>query len=449
MSSRALTLILFGLLAGSCSVDVKNGVFACTTDADCPSGLVCRADGRCWDSPDPTAPLLDAALGDGPIAADRPRVDGAPDLRDATSDDALAPEDQDARSPGEDADTTDSGTDLDATPVDLGIDAGACVPTAGDRCDRTDYCGSTVDCDGACGGGTRAPACSCGAPTCGRDGAWACPDPATLGDACSTAAICGGRIACDGTCSDGTAAPACPCGAALCVGGQWSSCPGPADYGQACGTTARCGGTIACDGTCNGGSAAPTCPCGPATCQNGTTWSACPAPADFGTACNLATRCGARVDCSGACSGGTALPSCPQCGTPSCDGTCSQGQCGASSTCSPTTGLCQCAVDECACSAPNSSCTLCQNGQIGGCVDDAYGCGDFTATDLCEFGCGTGPAMCACAPDTGQQCFDNSCACSCGDVSRPGTRLCDGRCLPSGSTCVALCRAFCGVEDPR
>ncbi|RLB48180.1 MAG: hypothetical protein DRJ42_23790 [Deltaproteobacteria bacterium] len=43
-----LLLALPGLSACSTTVDIPDGVFACTTVADCPETFECRGDGLCY-----------------------------------------------------------------------------------------------------------------------------------------------------------------------------------------------------------------------------------------------------------------------------------------------------------------------------------------------------------------------------------------------------------------
>ncbi len=454
--SRILPLLCLAAFAASCSIDVKNGLFGCQGDQDCPSGWVCRADQRCWDSPDPIGGAADAN-GTGPRddatttvrddATITVRDDATTDPRDdatTTPDDATIGPDDDATTPPDDA-----GSAADALPADIGPDAGGCVATAGQSCARAGFCGSTVDCDGTCAGGAPAPACACGgAPTCGMNGTWQCPQPPNYGAPCSTADRCGGTIDCNGSCAGGTPNPNCPCAAATCqANGQWTACQTPPGFGMACDTADRCGAVVDCSGACVGGTPAPTCPCAPAMCQRNGSWSACTTPAGYGQACNTMVMCGATVACDGTCGGGTALPTCSQCGTPTCANGCANGTCGASSTCARN-GTCSCTVNECSCGANGTTCTACVGGQVGSCAQDTFGCGDFTATNVCAFGCGMG-GTCACAPDTGSPCNALECPCSCGDVIRPGVVQCDGSCQGIGANCVQICRNACGPGGPE
>jgi len=71
---RALLLALaFAGTAGcSTSIDIPDGVFACTTVTDCPEDFECRGDGLCYARPDAA---VDGAV-DGGVDA---TVDGAVD----------------------------------------------------------------------------------------------------------------------------------------------------------------------------------------------------------------------------------------------------------------------------------------------------------------------------------------------------------------------------------
>jgi Cys-rich repeat protein len=91
-SFRRLALVLSalaGLSQLACSV--PEGRFACTTNSDCPSGFVCRANGRCHSTPDD--PTTDAALPSdaGVLDAwrdDAPGLDAFEGPLDAARDDA-------------------------------------------------------------------------------------------------------------------------------------------------------------------------------------------------------------------------------------------------------------------------------------------------------------------------------------------------------------------------
>jgi hypothetical protein len=71
-------------LAAGCSVELPEGVFACSADQDCPSGWSCRAEGRCYSAATgaPDAARPDAA------ATDAGPLDGAAGPQDATTPDA-------------------------------------------------------------------------------------------------------------------------------------------------------------------------------------------------------------------------------------------------------------------------------------------------------------------------------------------------------------------------
>jgi len=456
MTARIILLVALGAVSG-CSVDIPSGVFSCQTDSDCPSGWTCRSDSYCWSTPseigaDATiTPQPDASRDDATVVGpnDDATVVGPND--DATvvgpNDDATVGPNDDAAVVGPNDDAT-VGPNDDATvgPDDTGVDGGACEPNAGQSCVLADRCGTTFDCAGQCSGGTATPMCGCGAATCTM-GAWHCPDPASFGSACAQADRCGGRIDCDGTCSGGTAAPTCACGAATCgANGQWSACPGAANAGQRCmGPGGVCGAVIDCSGACTGGTAAPMCPCGAATCQANGSWSSCPVPQGYDTACSTNQVCGGRVNCDGRCAGGTPPAACPECGTPSCGGCTGAPNCGSSSMCG-LDGVCQCNPGSCACPAgAGFTCTLCIGNQVGTCVADPNGCGLFIGTMGCNFGCDPQtPEVCACAPDQGDACVISTCSCNCGDFDREGTVQCNGSCGGPSVGCINICRRECG-----
>lgn len=81
------------------------------------------------------------------------------------------------------------------------------------------------------------------------------------------------------------------------------------EMGQPCMLPGACGARINCSGVCSGGHTAPPCSCGGASCQADGSWS-CPDPPNFGQLCSDATSCGGAVDCAGACVGGQRRPMC-------------------------------------------------------------------------------------------------------------------------------------------
>jgi Cys-rich repeat protein len=106
-SFRRLALVLSalaGLSQLACSV--PEGRFACTTNSDCPSGFVCRANGRCHSTPDdPTtdaAILLDAGAVDA-WRDDAPGLDAFEGPLDAGRDDAFEIDDASEDAPAVDA----------------------------------------------------------------------------------------------------------------------------------------------------------------------------------------------------------------------------------------------------------------------------------------------------------------------------------------------------------
>ena len=293
--------------------------------------------------------------------------------------------------PREDAAVEDGATD-GAVP-----DAG-CDPNFGDSCNAPGRCGAVIDCSGACVGGEPEPVCSCEPSVCQTDGTWsACEEPVDLGQSCTSPGTCGATIDCMGGCSGGAPPPACACGAPVCAqAGVWT-CPGPSNYGQNCDGPSTCGGTIDCNGNCAGGRPLPTCQCGTATC--------------------------------GGCVGGT---------------------CGTNSQC--VSGACVCTVSNCSCPVGGAvTCQVCRvTGDIGTCITDTYGCGDFSGPDqTCAYGCtANDPPVCACHPQEGQTCGTETCSCWCGGFQNVGSTQCDGSCSPFYPNCGSLCQDYCGPFCP-
>lgn len=317
----------------ACTPDVDLVGKLCDENGACPDGLTCE-DGRCVP-PEPSA-------------------------------DAGGPNDD-----GGDGADQDGGalSGLDAGPADLGP---GCVEDVRAPCEGPDRCGTTVQCDGTCGGGTEPPACECGDPVCLASGEWICTggccDPAA-GQSCTRTGYCGSALDCDGECVGGTPAPACSCGNVTCqADGTWSECPDPANLGDLCENSGLCGGTIACDGSCQGGTAAPGCQCSTPVCQLDGEWSACTDPPSLGAFCGSAAGCGGTIACDGSCTGAGPCDSPP--------GQCSEW----SGNCDLATGACLygpkaqgepcddgdlCTYDD-ACDG-NASCS----GTTVACVDDA------------------------------------------------------------------------------
>ncbi|MCC7381604.1 MAG: hypothetical protein IT384_07220 [Deltaproteobacteria bacterium] len=408
--ARGTALLLLALGASSCSVTIPSGVFGCASSADCPEGFVCKADRLCWDGAEASdasagedsGARSDAAGGDADVradaspGADRPVASDVDPTADATPGSDLVlgsdaqPEDGDAQPEDGDAGPEDG----DAGPADVFI------PDFGPNCSPL------------------------------------------AGQLCTDNGTCGGRYDCDGVCMGGTAAPACGCGPASCSVGQWQ-CPDPANYGASCSDATRCGGAIDCAGACVGGNPLPSCPCGPPTCEPSGQWSACPGPSNYDAPCETPTICGGRINCGGDCAGGSPMPACPECGSPTCNG-CVGGMCSASSACSPE-GRCVCTVNNCNCGGGGgvSGCSYCLSGSVGSCTMDAYSCGSFTPQLSCDYGCVDGPNnVCECAPGTGGYCPAGFCNCSCGRIPRDGTLRCDGTCVPDLS-CTLECATVC------
>ena len=190
-SFRRLALVLSalaGLSQLACSV--PEGRFACTTNSDCPSGFVCRANGRCHSTPDD--PTTDAALPTdaGVLDAwrdDAPGLDAFEGPLDATRDDAPGLD-----APGLDAFEIDAASEdapaVDAfSPDDAPLDASrsdAPTPDAGPgaACGGvTETCADTVAAGGFSTCAIRADGVHC----------WGLDENDVLGNSTGTAACPG------------------------------------------------------------------------------------------------------------------------------------------------------------------------------------------------------------------------------------------------------------------
>ena len=159
--------VLLVAVVAACTVEPPEGRLACGTSADCPSGWVCRASGRCWRTGDPVDSGTPEAGMDVPDT-------GLPDVN-----------------------TLDSGMDLgtDVPPVDVQRDTGADVP--GDNgCGIRSLCGSRCvdlasdqDNCGTCGNACARPA-HCAAGTCMTQ--TSCPSTTELG--CGVTIISAGWV---------------------------------------------------------------------------------------------------------------------------------------------------------------------------------------------------------------------------------------------------------------
>lgn len=258
----ALLTLLLPLLVG-CSPELKVGHFACEEVSDCPTDWFCWSNGRCYDTPEMIGGDGSIPGGDASEPSDATTADSG---TDGATDGALV----DGRVPDARVDTGvigDSGLDEDGGLEDGAVPDAGCVTTFGELCDAPGLCGARISCSGECTGGISEPRCNCGALVCQGDGTWSeCRDPTNLGQSCSDATVCGGTIDCDGACTGGSPMPNCQCGPATCnVTGAWV-CPGPSNLGQTCDGPNVCGGSIDCSGECRGGSPLPTCQCGTPTC---------------------------------------------------------------------------------------------------------------------------------------------------------------------------------------
>src|SRR5688500_8950721 len=66
----------------SCKVEIPQGIFSCRVASDCPHGLVCRADGRCWSTAD--LPSAEDASIRVDAAEHAPDASESPDAADPT-----------------------------------------------------------------------------------------------------------------------------------------------------------------------------------------------------------------------------------------------------------------------------------------------------------------------------------------------------------------------------
>ena len=222
----ALGVVLFvaaGVLLG-CSVDVREGVFACADDTECPAGWTCRQpSGRCYRGP---GQELDADLGDAGVPSDASDRDGG--MGDGGMGDGGMGDGGPADGGPPDGDHDGVPDDVDCAPLD---------PSVGSTASRS--------CNRACGAGEEV--CT--------DGAWAeCDAPTTCdcvegttqtipcGNCGTQMQQCSGDAWVDvGTCA----------GAGECAMGstesEWQACTG------GCGTTGSQGRTRTCDAACHWG----------------------------------------------------------------------------------------------------------------------------------------------------------------------------------------------------
>jgi hypothetical protein len=109
---RCLVVALASFLLGSCHPPIPEGVYPCRTFDDCPSAWFCRADSRCWSSPDDAGDVIPDAGWDGgrDVGSDTGAADG-----------------------GIDATAADTGS------ADVGTDIGCAAVAYYADCDRDGY----------------------------------------------------------------------------------------------------------------------------------------------------------------------------------------------------------------------------------------------------------------------------------------------------------------------
>lgn len=113
---RPLAVSLFACALSACVPTIPEGRFACDSDDDCPTGMVCRPErGRCYSS------LADAGVRDAGARRDA----GGPS--DGGAADASAPADAGLR----DAGPSEAGP-ADAEPPDASVDASTGAAPTGD-----------------------------------------------------------------------------------------------------------------------------------------------------------------------------------------------------------------------------------------------------------------------------------------------------------------------------
>ncbi|MBI5499536.1 MAG: DUF4215 domain-containing protein [Deltaproteobacteria bacterium] len=472
-SASSIVLVGFALLVAACAPSVPEGRYACDPGAGlfCPDGMFCRADGRCWRSPDDggveDGDGADDVLEDGELDGE---VEGEGDGSDgeAGCDPALC--DDDNACNGTEFCTID-GLCVPARPPDEGTECTTARGVAGrcflERC-RPDTCGDCdvdggEDCDdcNAVGDDGCEPDCLFTCVVVGDcvngevcDGAEECLShncvpgaPAVDGTPCGVEQVCIGGVCGGGACGDGIAQPArgeeCDDGNDLDGDGCDRDCAWSCEGDAECDDLALCDGLETCetaghvcehgapaaDGTpcLDGAGAAGLCRaglCADPDCGNAVT--------DAGEQCddgNVVPADGCEADCTWSCE---TDPDCAD--TRICNGA---ETCGAAHTCAagtpPPAGT-ACDRDENPDTRDICVAGLCAASACGDGVPDAVRgeqCddGNFVAADGCENDCSW---SCEAAADC-----DDGDACNGAETCGATSHACGaGTPLPDGTSCT-------------
>lgn len=187
---RTVCLLVVCVAAWGCTPNIPDGIFACTTDADCPDGLQCAADELCrrtgaadlpgdaggGNNPDGGGATPDD--GSQPPSGNDPDADGGEDDGGAVGDGAVGPVDGGDNSPVDGGDAGDPGMQPDADTMSCPA-SHVCVPPVplgwsgpvalGEGTSRPDCSGAYPDSVATGGSGARfTPAdcdCDCGDPS--------------------------------------------------------------------------------------------------------------------------------------------------------------------------------------------------------------------------------------------------------------------------------------------
>ncbi len=349
---RTLLPLLFAVAA--CATDVPEGRFRCTTAAECPTGWVCRTDGRCWSTGDGNLPDGGAGCTPGSCPGDQL-------CRDGRCISPMDDGDEDGVPAGSDCDDADPAVGMHAErgcSSDCAVGRELCVMGTWEACD------APTDCDCSAGETRELPCGNCGTQRqrCGDAGAWE-DDGACSGEGeCSPGAsedtgacgMCGTmRRTCLATCvwdepvcrSEGecgagaeeTEASSCgTCGeerhrtracTAACAWGDWGDW-GTCTESPGCEPAAVESEDVPC-GACESGSRSRTRTCDTA-CSWGAwgAWGSCtgesgcaPATTSTENACTTAGNCTRVRTCTASCAWGDwgSWGSCTGCGAGTAD----------------------------------------------------------------------------------------------------------------------------------
>jgi len=483
-------------LVAACGDDEQNGAVACSTDANCPVGMICGASGTCVTLP--CAGNVDCLNGDQAcITVSQQSVCSLVECGCANCPQCPVGEvcqNGQCTFPGGGNACPNGQTDCS---VDEVCDGGTCRPCVGNECPSegcvTSGCDSGFTCDQQTGdcvpeGTSGTPCGSCGTvDDCGgmpwkcaplADGQRCLPPCANNGE-CPTGWLCqaGNCVPSNFRC-DGCSGQPCPSGQAC--NPNTNACEGGVAQCASCSDDWQCGAGNACHaGTCVPRCQAGTCPIGGGCTSTASGIPVCedPCAASCSPACHgAAPHCvdGSCVQCrnEGDCSPGQS------CNSGICEG---QGSCVAPTPyelngscvqcihndhcpgafCNTQTNLCE--SDVCAsCVAPYPACTQIGNdwycvqcavdadcGAGGSCNTQTFACqgGTVTPTDPCSSSADcvdpTGTFNLACDTSTGL-CYDTNGMCD------GVTAHCRGTLPSTGEPprCMSLLEAFGGGAFP-